>query len=225
MIEIGLTANIIQIMFVLVLGTAAFIITQRSLGSLITIYALQSLVLAVTALVLYLEHGTPSLLLVCLLTLAVKAGIIPYFLRRMLSSLTIKRDLEFSYLTPTSSIIVSALLLFAVYLSFSNLTDGLFPDRLFFLGGVIGVSLALMGMMIIFSRKKVISKITGYLTMENGIVLFSLFIAEMPFIIEVLVLIDLLMLVLLAAVMAFGIDSSIESFHRRLTRLGMRFED
>ncbi len=219
------SGNIIQIMFVLVLATAAFIITQRSLVSLVNVYALQSLVLAVTALVLYLEHGTPSLLWVCLLTLLVKAGIIPYFLRRILASLPIKRDLEFSYLNPSSSIVVSALLLFAVYISFSNLTGHLFPDPLFFLGGVIGVSLALMGMMVIFSRKKVLSKITGYLTMENGIVLFSLFIAEMPFIIEVLVFIDLLMLITLAAVMAFGMDSSIEAFHRRLTRLGLRFED
>jgi hydrogenase-4 component E len=219
------SANLIQIMFVLVLGTAAFIITQRSLVSLVNIYALQSLVLAFTALVLYLEHGTSSLLWVCLLTLVVKAGIIPYFLRRILASLPIKTDLEFSYLNPSTSIVVSALLLFAVYISFSNLTDRLFPDPLFFLGGVIGVSLALMGMMVIFSRKKVISKMAGYLTMENGIVLFSLFIAEMPFIIEVLVFIDLLMLIILAAVMAFGIDSSIEAFHRRLTRLGLRFED
>jgi len=33
------------------------------------------------------------------------------------------------------------------------------------------------------------------------------------------------MLITLAAVMAFGMDSSIEAFHRRLTRLGLRFED
>jgi hydrogenase-4 component E len=225
MIDTAIIGDIIQTMFVLVMGTAAFIMTQRSLVSLTSIYALQSLLLAVTALVLFLEHGTFSLLLLSMLTLVVKAGIIPYFLRRMLASLPVKRDLEFRYLNPSSSIIVSAVLLFVVYTSFSNLTSQLFRDRLFFLGGVIGVSLALMGMLVIFSRKNVVSKIVGYLTMENGILLFSLFIAEMPFIIEVLVLVDLLVLIVLAAVMAFGIDSSIEAFHRRLVQLGMRFED
>jgi hydrogenase-4 component E len=65
----------------------------------------------------------------------------------------------------------------------------------------------------------------GYLTMENGVLLFGLFLAEMPFIIEVLLVIDLLMLIVLATIMAFGIDSSIEAFHRRLTQLGMVFED
>jgi hydrogenase-4 component E len=136
-----------------------------------------------------------------------------------------KRDIEFRYLTPASSILLSALLMFIVYTSFSNVAATLFDDRLFFLGAVIGVSLALMGMMVIFSRSKVVSKIVGYLTMENGVLLFGLFIAEMPFIIEVLIVIDLVMLIVLATVMAFGIDSSIEAFHRRLAQLGLSFED
>jgi hydrogenase-4 component E len=212
-------------MFVFILVTTALTVTQRSLRSLITIYMLQSLVLAITAAVLFLEHGTLSLALVALLTLIVKTGIIPYFMRRMLTSMPVKRDLEFSYLTPSGSIILSAVLLFIVYISFSSLMGELFRDSLFLLGGVIGVSLALMGMMFIFTRKKVISKIIGYLTMENGMLLFSLFMAEMPFIIEVLIVVDLLMLIVLATVMAFGIDSSIEAFHRRLVSMGMRFED
>ena len=96
---------------------------------------------------------------------------------------------------------------------------------LFILGAVIGVSLALMGMMVIMSRKKVITKIIGYLSMENGVLLFSLFIAEMPFIIEVLIVVDLLMIIVLSAVLAFGIDSSVEAFHKRLNQLGLDFED
>ena len=225
MIDNAFTADIIEVLFVIILSTTAFIITQRELRSLFTIYSIQSLILAIIATVLYIEHGTLSLLFIALLTLAIKAIIIPAFLRRTLVVMPIKRDLEFRYLTPASSILLSAMLLFIVYTSFSNVAQTLFDDRLFFLGGVIGVSLALMGMMVIFSRKKVVSKIVGYLTMENGVLLFGLFIAEMPFIIEVLIVIDLLMLIVLSSVMAFGIDSSIEAFHRRLTQLGLDFED
>jgi hydrogenase-4 component E len=50
-------------------------------------------------------------------------------------------------------------------------------------------------------------------------------VAEMPFIMEVLVVVDLIMVIVLAAVLAFGIDSSIESFHKRLTQVGLDFED
>ena len=225
MINSSFTTDLIEVLFVLVLGTAAFVITQRSLRTLFSIYALQSLLLSIVALVLYIEHRTLSLLLIALLTLIIKAVVIPAFLRRTLVVMPVKRDVEFRYLTPASSILLSAVLLFVVYVSFSNLSSALFGDRLFLLGGVIGVSLALMGMMVIFSRKKVVSKIVGYLTMENGVLLFGLFLAEMPLIIEVLIVIDLLMLMVLATIMAFGIDSSIEAFHRRLTQMGMSFED
>ena len=225
MINTNFTGDVIEVLFVLILSTAAFIITQRSLRSLFTIYAIQSFLLALTAAVLFMEHRTLSLLFIALLTLFIKTLIIPAFLRRTLVVMPVKRDLGFRYLTPASSILLSAVLLFIVYTSFSNAAGQLFSDRLFFLGGVIGVSLALMGMMVIFSRQKVISKIVGYLTMENGVLLFGLFIAEMPFIIEVLLVIDLLMLIVLSTIMAFGIDSSIEAFHRKLTQLGLSFED
>ena len=225
MINSAFGDDIIKVLFVLVLGTAAFIITQRALRSLFTIYTMQSLILALIAAVLFAQHRTLSLLLIAVLTLAIKAFVIPAFLRRTLVVIPTKRDIEFSYLTPASSILLSGVLLFIVYTSFSSVSGQLFSDPLFFLGGVIGVSLVLMGMMVIFSRKKVISKIVGYLTMENGVLLFGLFIAEMPFIIEVLIVIDLLMLTVLSTIMAFGIDSSIEAFHKKLTELGLRFED
>jgi hydrogenase-4 component E len=52
--------------------------------------------------------------------------------------------------------------------------------------------------------------------MENGVVLFSLFLTELPLLIEVLIIVDLVMLTLLATILAFGIDSTIEEFHARL---------
>jgi hydrogenase-4 component E len=225
MMNTSFYGEIIEVFFVLILTTTGFIVTQRSLRSLFSVYAIQSIILALIALVLYIEHGTLSLLFIALLTLAIKAVLIPAFLRRTLVVMPVKRDMEFRYLTPVSSMLLSALLLFIVYVSFSNVPGDLFADRLFLLGGVIGVSLSLMGMMVIFSRKKVVSKIVGYLTMENGVLLFGLFTAEMPFIVEVLIIIDLLMLIILSTVMAFGIDSSIEAFHRKLTQLGLDFED
>jgi hydrogenase-4 component E len=225
MIRTSFTADVIEVLFVLILSTTAFIITQRSLRSLFTIYTIQSLLLALVGVVLFVERGTLSLLFIALLTLFIKVLVIPVFLRRTLVVMPVKRDLEFRYLTPASSILLSAVLLFIVYISFSNVVEQLFSERLFFLGGVIGVSLALIGMMVIFSRQKVVSKIVGYLTMENGVLLFGLFIAEVPFIIEVLIVIDLLMLIVLSMIMAFGIDSSIEAFHRKLTQLGLSFED
>jgi hydrogenase-4 component E len=225
MIDTIIFSDIIHGLFVLILGTAALIITQRSLSSLFNIYAVQSFILAVMAIVLFIENGTLNLLFIALLTLAVKTIFIPLFLHRVLKRMPVKRDLQFSFLSPASSIIISTILLFVVYLFFTNIAGEVFNDSLILLGGVIGISLILMGMMVIFSRKRVITKTIGYLTMENGVLLFSLFMAEMPFIIDFLIVIDLLMILVLSAVLAFGIDSSLEEFHKKLNRLGIWVED
>jgi hydrogenase-4 component E len=71
-------------------------------------------------------------------------------------------------------------------------------------------------MLVIFSRKKVVTKTVGYLVMENGILIFSLFMAELPFIIELLIIVDLIIFILLATILSFGIESTEEDFHRKL---------
>ncbi len=215
--------DLVRILFVLILCTAAFMITQRSLNSLFSSYAAQSLLLSFLALILYWKTGINTLLFIAGLTILSKVIVIPYVMRRIQKDIYTKRDLEFSYLSPVSSILISAALIFVVYKAFSNFLLDLSRDPVFFLGAVIGVSLVLMGMLMIFSRKQMITKIIGYLTMENGVLLFSLFIAELPFIVEVLIIVDLIILVLLSAILAFGIDSSMKEFHQKLNKFSFWF--
>ncbi len=222
----GLASNdVITVLFVLVLATAALIITVRTLSSLFTIYSIQSWFIAAVAFVLFLQTGNVVLLLLAILTVLSKAFLVPYVMRRIQRTMNIKRDLEFRYLSPVGSILVGASTIFLVHGALSTFLQQLSYDDLFFFGAVIGVSLALMGMMVIFTRRRVITKILGYLTMENGVLLFSLFIAELPFIIEVLIVIDLVMLIVLTTVLAFGIDSSIDEFHTKLNQFALWFKD
>ena len=86
-------------------------------------------------------------------------------------------------------------------------------------GAVIGLSLTLMGMLVMFSRRKVITKALGYLSMENGVLMFGIFVTELPFILEVLIIIDLIILVLLTSILAVGLDSSIEEYRKKIRRL------
>jgi hydrogenase-4 component E len=225
MTETILFSNIVKILFVFVLGTAALVITRRTLSSLFTIYSIQSWFIAIIAMILYLNNHAVTLLLIALLTVASKAIIIPAVLRRIQFSMNIKRDLEFRYLTPIGSLLVSAVLVFLVYRLFSQYLLTISDDSLLLFGAVIGISLTLMGMLVIFTRRKMITKILGYLTMENGVLLFSLFIAELPFIVEVLIVIDLIMLIVLAAILAFGIDSTVEVFHEKLNSFTNWFRD
>ena len=208
--------GIIKVLFVLLIISAAMIITRRNVNSLLMTYAVQSFIIASIAFVLYLKEGGYVLLSLMLLTLATKTFLIPFIMKRIFKSIKVGRDVEFRYLSPVSSIFVSILIIMVVYASFSKVFAGLALPSVFFLGIVLGVSLLFMGLLVMFSRVKAITKIIGYLSMENGVLLFSLFFAELPFIIEVLIVLDLLMIIVLSTILAFGISSTMKEFYEKL---------
>jgi hydrogenase-4 component E len=214
-----------KVLLALVLITGAFIVTRRDFRSMVAVYALQSLMLGILALVMYAENHSPILLGLAVMTIVFKVIAIPYAIRGVQKQMKIKRDVEFEYLSPTGSMMATIALIMLVYYSFSGFVHELSLSTLFYLGSVFGVSLALMGMLITFTRRKVITKTIGYLTMENGVLLFGLFLTELPLIIEVLILIDLVILVLLATILALGMDASIEDFQARLHPFHGRKED
>jgi len=211
--------GVIKILFVCVLITAAYIITTKNLISLVRVYALQSLVLVAIATALFWYEGAVILAAIAIITLVSKVIIIPYFIAAVQEKIRIKRDIEFHFLSPTSSLFISIALMLVIYITLSKVLAGT-PAKgsLFFFGAVIGLSLVLMGMMVTFSRKKAITKVLGYLSMENGVLLFGLFATELPFIIEFLIVIDLIILVILTTILTIGIDSTLEEYHNRLHR-------
>lgn len=211
--------GIIKILFVCVIITAAYIITTKNLITLVRVYSLQSLTLAAIALALDRYEGTTILLAIAIITLVFKVILIPYFIATIQEKIRIKRDIEFHFLSPTSSLLISLALMIVIYITLSRiLLDTLVKGSLFFFGAVIGISLVLMGMIVTFSRKKAITKVLGYLSMENGVLLFGLFATELPFIIEFLIVIDLVILILLTTILTVGIDSTLEEYHNRLHR-------
>lgn len=219
MIDNAFIESVIRVLFAVVIITAAYIISTRNLITLVSAYAFQSLTLVCMALALYFHEGTPVLLAIALITFISKVLIIPYFITNIQERIRIKRDIEFHFLSPTTSLLLSMAVILFIYLALSNILTGTAArDSLFFFGAVIGISLMLMGMMVTFSRKRAITKVLGYLSMENGVLLFGMFVTELPFIIEFLIVIDLIILVMLTTILSVGLDSTLEEYHDRLHR-------
>lgn len=226
MIETTTLAGLIKVLFVAIVITAAYIITTRNLLSGVSAYATQSLTLVLIALLLYGIEGSPVLLAIAAITFASKVLIIPYFIASIQEKIRIKRDIEFHFLSPTTSLVVSVALMLLVYIALGRvMAASAIRDNLFFFGAVLGISLMLMGMMVTFSRKRALTKVLGFLSMENGVLLFGLFVTELPFIIEFLIVIDLIILVLLTTILAVGIDSTLEDYHKRLHRFHLWEEE
>lgn len=221
-----LMEHVIKLLLIFVIISAAIIITRRGLGSLVLAYQIQSLLLAFIAVVLFLTDGNIILLGLALVTLISKVMIIPYFIRNIQRRIQNVRDTEFSYLTPIAAIFVSIAIMLLAYVSLSRIVaNQLALSKFFFLGAMIGLSLTLIGNLIMFRRRMVISKTIGYLTMENGVLLISMFVTELPFIIEILIMLDLVILIVLAVLLAFGIDNTIEEFHKKLGQFAFWFKD
>ena len=216
----------IRICLILVLVSGGFLLSSRSLKNLVRTYQLQSFLLVLIALGLVVLEGHTILLLVAALTLISKVFGIPAFIRLIQERMSIQQDLRFSYLRPPGALMLSILIILLVYVCFAQILEKLYAaNSLFFLGSVIGVSLVLMGLIAVCTRKMAISKVIGYLSMENGVLVFGLFVTELPFFIEFVIIIDLIILVLLTSIMTVGIDSSIEEYKSRMKEFHLLSEE
>src|SRR5512147_2929980 len=94
----------VKILFVLILGTAFLIVMQKTLSSVFSIYGIQSLMIAVLSLVLFIQTRSYILLSLAVLTVITKVVVIPYMLNRVRIDSGLKRDGGFRYLTPVGAI-------------------------------------------------------------------------------------------------------------------------
>ena len=124
MIEPAVIQGIIKILLVCVIITAAYIISTRNLLSLVSMYSLQSVTLVFLALALWVLESAPILLAIAVVTFLSKALIIPYFIATIQEKIRIKRDIEFHFLSPTTSLILSMALMLVVYMALTRILQG-----------------------------------------------------------------------------------------------------
>ena len=213
----------IDILLILIVATASFVLTTRHIRSLITTYAIQSLLLTAIAVTRYEQEKSGELLMLAAMTLLLKVFVIPMFLRRVHESMPVKRDIGFHYLQPVFAMIAGILIFLALYSLLSRFAPLMQVEKDSLFVAVLGISLMFMGLIVIFTRLQALTDIVGYLTMENGVLLFSLFFQELPFILEILVLLDLVVLIVVSAFLAFGIDATLEKFHEKLHQFSNLF--
>lgn len=162
---------------------------SSNLKSCIRAAAFQGFLLSMFPLA-FAHTASARLLLLVTVSAAVKAVLIPATLFRALREVHIRHEVE-PYLGLVPSVLLCAIgtglaLLFADRLPLSGEHRGLLilPAAL---------STFLTGFLLLTTRRKAISQVIGYLTLENGIFVFAQLLHEaMPFLVEVGVLLDLI---------------------------------
>lgn len=132
-------------------------------------------------------------------TLGFKTIIIPLILVKVVRRLGVRREVA-PYTTNFNSLLIASfILIFGFFAAYQAIDPGQAIKPLH-LG--VSISTLLIGLFVIMSRKKIITHVLGFIILENGIFMLSLSIAnEMPFIVNLGVLLDIFIGVFLLVVM------------------------
>jgi hydrogenase-4 component E len=175
---------------------------------------LQAALLAAVCVLLSISEARGYLLLLACAMLAVKAAGIPLFLNRAAQRMSIARDAG-TGMHPSLALLAGCGLFAAGYFLGPQFAV---PEMEHPIAAGMAVAMLFIGMLLMITRRLAISQIIGFLAMENGISLYGLTqTRDMPMLLEMGVLFEVLICVLIAVVVIFRINRSFE--HIDLTQM------
>ena len=182
---------------------------QRSLVVAIRLYGLQSLLLAVAAAALGVVDRRPQLLVTALLTVVLKAALIPWFLLRVIDRVGIRREIEPYVNVPASLLLCLGLTVvgYRVSLGMAAASQGVAHQ-------IVGVALSmvLIGLFLMVTRRKAITQILALLTIENAVFLAAVgATVGMPLVVELGISFDVILAVLVLGILVSRIVDRFES--------------
>jgi hydrogenase-4 component E len=181
---------------------------QDRLYTLLNVFALQALVLALSVSWQAYVQGAPHLYLTAAIALIVKAIVIPVALHRMIRILGIHREIETALNTGPTMLIGLGLvaLSMAVILRVTADTDVFAREDLAF-----ALSVVLLGLLTMVTRRNAVSQVVGFMSLENGLILAATGAKGMPFVVEISVAFSVLVAFIVIGIFLFRIRERFDS--------------
>ncbi len=175
---------------------------QRRIGAVINAFAMQGALLALAAAWAAHAQGAPALYVTAVLAMAAKGVLIPLALHGIVRRLDLHRTVE-TALGIGPSLVAGVALVALSILVVLPATEGvraLARENL-----ALALSVVLLGMLMMISRRNAISQVIGLLSLENGLILAAIGVAGMPLVVELSTAALVLMIAVVAGVFAFQI--------------------
>jgi hydrogenase-4 component E len=212
--------DLVNTLLVVILVLNLFALGNSRIQSVIRIVAAQGALLGVITLLLH-ERLTVPVVLSASAAIAIKGIVIPAVMVRSLRAAEIKREVE-PFIGFLPSIVLGAVATAAVLL-FSRALGPAAGEGMGSSTLIIPASIAtiLVGFIILISRFKAISQVTGYLVLENGIYIFGMLLIEaIPLVVEMGMLLDLFVAIFVISIITNHINQAFSSMDtRRLVSL------
>jgi hydrogenase-4 component E len=198
----GLTFDIAHLLAGGLVLVSFMMLYQDRLYSLLNMFALHSLVLTLSvAWQAYVQHA-PHLYVTAAIALLFKATIIPIALHRMIRRMGIHREIETVVgIGPTMFAGMGLVALsMVVMLRVTQAADPLAREDLAF-----ALSVLLLGLLVMVTRRNAVSQIVGFMSLENGLVLAATGAKGMPLVVEISVAFSILIAFIVIGVFLFRI--------------------
>ena len=185
----------------LVLLSLALLYQDRMFG-LLNVFALQAVVLAASVAWQGYIQRAPHLYITALIALVLKAFIIPVALRRMVVRLGIHRRIEAVVGIGPTMLAGMALvaLSMVVMLKATATADPLAREDLAF-----ALSVVLLGLLMMVTRRNAVSQVVGFMSLENGMILAATGAKGMPLVVEISVAFSVLIAFIVFGIFIFRI--------------------
>jgi hydrogenase-4 component E len=206
--------KMVTLLAALVLVLQIAMAAQRWLVTNIRIFGLQSFLLAVIAGTIAIFNGAPHIFIAAVLTLMVKAILVPILLERLVDRMEIRREIEPILNVPFSVMISGGLTLlgYVVADSFYHPEQAPGPAAMGHNTLAVAISLFLIGFFMMINRRKALTQVLALLSLENGLFLAAISLTYgMPLIVELGVFFDVLVAVMVLGILVYRIRETFES--------------
>jgi hydrogenase-4 component E len=175
---------------------------QDRLYALLNIFAIHALVLALSVAWQASVQNAPHLYITALIALVFKAIAIPMALHRIIRRLGIHREIETVIgIGPTMLASMGLVALsIAVMLQVTPGADPLAREDLAF-----ALSVVLLGLLVMVTRRNAVSQVVGFMSLENGLVLAATGAKGMPLVVEISVAFSILIAFIVIGIFLFRI--------------------
>ncbi len=181
---------------------------QRRVTAVINGLAIQGAILACAAGWQGWVQGAPQLYLTALIALAAKAVLIPLALRVLIRRLAMDRTVDTAMGIGPSLIAGVALVALAI-LVVLPITAGVRAIAREDLA--LALSVVLLGMLMMITRRNAILQVVGLMSMENGLILAAVGVAGMPLVVELSTAALVMVVLVVAGVFVFQIRERFDS--------------
>jgi len=207
--SVELATRLIDVLGGLLLFTMLLILAAGQLFRAIYAVAAQAVFLGIAGAVLAAATGNVDLWIIAAVTIVAKAIVLPWLLIRVVRRVQISREIESVIPAHLTLTIAAGIVVLAFHLNAS-----LGPVRQTITGNAlpVGLTLILIGVLVMASRRKALVQMVGLFASENGIFFTAMAISQgMPLIIEIGVILDVVLGALVMGILVLRVRSSVDT--------------